>query len=68
MEVNMTVTLMRQSCMGDRSRVWCSRGDTSVGEEAVIMVRLKEAQQDCQDRHGHQGGQSNVVQVRQSFP
>ena len=31
------------------------------------MVRLKEAQQDCQDRHDHQGGQSNVVQVRQSF-
>lgn len=40
---------------------------TSVCEEAVIMMCLKETQQDCQNGHDHEDGEGNVGQVRQGF-
>lgn len=40
---------------------------TSVREEAVIVMCLKEAQQDCQNGYDHQDGEGNVGQVRQGF-
>ena len=44
-----------------------ARSLTPVGEEAVIMVSLKEAQQHCQDEHDDEDGEGNVSQVRQGL-